>query len=81
MIGYPNWDMAMDEEYSSLMNNNTWDLCSLLKGRKLVRCKWVYHTKYTTDDSIDKYKTRLVAKVFSQVEGIDYSETFSLSPR
>ena len=59
------------------MKNHTWDLCSLPKGRKLVRCRWVYRTKYAADGSIDRYKTRLVAKGFSQVEGIDYSETFA----
>ena len=30
----------MDEEYRSLMANDTWDLVPLPKGRKLVRCKW-----------------------------------------
>ncbi|KAH9296875.1 hypothetical protein KI387_028557, partial [Taxus chinensis] len=57
--------------------NHTWDLVSLPKGRKMVRCKWVYRTKDIVDGSIDKYKARLVAKDFSQVEGIDYSETFA----
>ena len=37
----------------------------------------MYHTKYVVDGSIDRYKEHLVAKVFSQVEGIDYFETFS----
>ena len=77
MKGHVEWDRAMDEEYSSLMKNHTWDLCPLLKGRKLVRCRWVYRTKYAADGSIDRYKARLVAKGFSQVEGIDYSETFA----
>jgi hypothetical protein len=36
--GNPLWEAAMDEEYSALMDNNTWDLVPLLKGRKLVRC-------------------------------------------
>ena len=59
------------------MKNHTWGLCPLLRGRKLVRCRWVYYTKYVADGSIDRYKEHLVAKYFSQIEGIDYSETFA----
>ena len=36
VIGNLEWDHAMEEEYSSLMKNHTWDLCPLPKGRKLV---------------------------------------------
>jgi hypothetical protein len=32
----------MNEEYHSLMGNDTWDTLPLLKGRKLIRCKWLY---------------------------------------
>eukprot|EP00253_Pinus_taeda_P004628 PITA_04628 len=67
----------MNEEYHSLLANDTWDLVPLPKGRKLVRCKWVYSTKYGPDGKVDKHKAHLVAKGFSQVEGIDYTETFS----
>jgi len=41
----PDWEAAMNEEYHSLLANDTWDLVPLPKGRKLVRCKWVYRTK------------------------------------
>ena len=67
----------MDEEYRSLMANDTWDLVPLPKERKLVRCKWVYRTKYASHGSIERLNARLVAKGFSQVEGIDYNETFA----
>ena len=75
--GNPDWDVAMDEEYRSLMANDTWDLVPLPKERKLVRCKWVYRTKYASDESVERLKAMLVAKGFSQVEGIDYNETFA----
>jgi hypothetical protein len=71
------WDLAMNEEYRSLMENDTWDLVPLPKGRKLVICKWVYRTKYALYGSVERDKARLVVKGFSQVEGIDYNETFS----
>jgi hypothetical protein len=32
----PLWEATMDEEYSTLMDNNTWDLIPLSKGRNLV---------------------------------------------
>ena len=69
--GNPYWDVVMDEEYRSLMANDTWDLVPLPKGRKLIICKWVYRTKYASDGSVERLKARLVAKYFSQVEGID----------
>eukprot|EP00253_Pinus_taeda_P029833 PITA_29833 len=67
----------MNEEYRSLLANDTWDLVPLPKGQKLVRCKWVYRTKFGPDGKVDNHKARLVAKCFSQVEGTDYTETFS----
>ena len=68
----------MNEEYCSLLANNTWALVPLPKGRKLVTCRCVYKTKFGPDGKVDRHKARLVAKGFSDVEGIHYTETFSL---
>jgi hypothetical protein len=67
----------MNEEYHSSMVNNTWDLVPILKGRKLVTCELVYRTKYASNCSIERHKAILVAKGFSQVEGTDYTKTFT----
>jgi hypothetical protein len=56
-IGNPLWEVAMDEEYSGLMDNNTWDLVPLPKGRKIVRCRWIYRTNISTYGDIRKYKS------------------------
>jgi hypothetical protein len=60
--GHPDWDTTMNEEYRSLMENDTWDLIPLPKGRKLVICKWVYITKYALDGSVERHKALLVSK-------------------
>eukprot|EP01018_Ginkgo_biloba_P028622 Gb_03615 [translate_table: standard] len=75
--GRPEWDRAMQAEYGTLMRNNTWDLVVLPSGKKPIDCKWVYKVKCKANGTLDKYKARLVAKGFSQVEGIDYEETFA----
>jgi len=74
---HPNWDATMNEENHSLLENDAWDLVPLPKGWKLVRCKWVYKKKFGVDGKVDKHKAHLASKHFEQVEGIDYTETFS----
>jgi hypothetical protein len=62
--GNPFWESAMQEEYNSLLENQTWDLVPLPSGRKLVRCRWVYRTKSAVYGQINIYKVRLDAKGF-----------------
>ena len=80
-LGNPYWDAAMDEEYRSLIVNDTWDLVPLPKGRKLVTCKWVYRTKYALYGTIERLKEMLVFKVFSQVEGLATMKLFLQSQK
>ena len=64
----------MKEELDTLSKNHTWDLVTLLLGKSVVDCKWIYKIKTHFDGSIERYKVRLVAKGFTQEYGINYEE-------
>ena len=49
----------------------------LSPAQKALGYKWVFKVKYYVHNSIEKYKTRLVAQGFSQVNRIDYTKTFA----
>lgn len=58
--------------------NKIWHLVEFPKGSKQVGCKWVFRTKCGSKGNIERYKARLVAKVFTLKNGNDYKEIFSL---
>ncbi|CAM8899039.1 unnamed protein product [Rhodiola kirilowii] len=67
----------MNKEIKALEGNNTWLLTDLPKNKTVVDCKWIYKIKYLADGSIERFKARLVARGFTQIEGLDYHETFA----
>lgn len=52
-------------------------MVDLPKGKNTVGCKWVFMVKYKTDGSVDRFKSRLVAKGFTLSYGIGYQDTFA----
>ena len=71
------WLQAEQEEFDSLQQMGTWVLVPLPDDRKPIACKWVYKVKHNADGTVARFKARLVAKGFTQIEGIDYEETFA----
>jgi len=55
----------------------TWSISSLPLGKTTAGCKWIYKIKYKSDGKVDRYKSRLIAKGYNQIEGLDYLDTFS----
>ena len=75
------WREAMAEEYASIMKNDVWEVVPRLEGKSIITSRWLYKIKYATNGNIEKYKARFVARWFSQIEGVDYDETFALVAR
>ena len=60
------WVEAMWEELNSLRKNKVWELVYLPNNRKPIGCKWIFKRKLNAAGQVEKYKTRLVAKGFTQ---------------
>lgn len=71
------WVDSMKDEMKSMAGNDVRDLVKLPEEKKPIGCKWIFKTKRDSKGNIERYKACLVAKGFTQKEGIDYKETFS----
>src|ERR1051325_11647790 len=66
----------MIDEMCALQSSGTWELVPLPIGKSLVGCRWLYTVKVGPNGMIDRFKARLVAKGYTQIFGLDYSDTF-----
>ena len=71
------WKRALEEEYDSLIKNETWELVPPPKDCNIIRSKWLMKIKRDADGNVDRHKARLVAEGYSQTQGIDYEDVFS----
>ena len=74
------WQEAMKIELDGHKTTGTYEAAIPPQGRKPVGAKWVFTYKTDKDGQIVKTKARLVAKGFSQVQDVDYFQTFAPTP-
>ena len=55
-----------------------WTLVPKPEGEHIIDTKWIFHNKTNEEGNVIRNKARLVAQGYSQMEGVDYDETFAL---
>ncbi|KAK1695175.1 hypothetical protein QYE76_011872 [Lolium multiflorum] len=72
------WLEAMHEELNNFKRNKVWTLVEKPKEcRNVIGTKWIFKNKQDEFGNVVRNKARLVAQGFSQVEGIDFGETYA----
>ena len=71
------WDAACEDEIRNFQMMGVYDIVPRPEDRKVIGSKWVLRRKRGPDGSVQKYKARIVAQGFTQVEGLDYDQTFA----
>jgi hypothetical protein len=72
--------VAMQEELNNFKHNEVWSLVEKLK-QNIVVTKWVFCNKQDEHGVVTRNKAQLMVKGYSQVEGLDFDETFALIAR
>ena len=68
----------MEEEMSQIEKNETWDLVPHPKNKNIIGTKWVFKNKINEYGKIIRNKASFACKGYSQIEGINFEQTFSL---
>jgi hypothetical protein len=67
----------MHEELENFKRNLVWTLVVPPRDVNVIGTKYVFKNKQGKDGEVVRNKTRLVAQGYSQVEGLDFGETFA----
>src|SRR6266404_5346884 len=74
---WPLWEQAIQSELDTLHTNATWTLEQAPPGANVIGSKWVFKAKHNASGKVVRYKAQLVAQGYTQVEGVDYFDTYA----
>jgi len=75
-LGDLDWVMAMQEDLNNFERNQVWTLVER-PNSNVIGTKWVFRNKQDEHGVVTRNKARLVAQGFTQVEGLDFEETYA----
>ncbi|KAF5310638.1 hypothetical protein D9619_008097 [Psilocybe cf. subviscida] len=73
----PEWKAAMQKEYDMMLKMGVWKLVERPKGAKTMKCRWVFANKTDAEGKVIGRKARIVAKGFTQIPGLHFTDTFA----
>lgn len=71
------YEEAEVKELAAFKKLRAWELVPRPDDANVVGVRWVYDHKLNTEFQITRYKARLVAQGYKQVQGVDFNETFA----
>ena len=71
------WVNSMHEELHQFVRNDVWELVPKPKGVNVIGTKWIFKNKSDEHGTVIRNKSKLVAQGYTQVEGVDFDETFA----
>jgi hypothetical protein len=72
----PDWVVVMQKELNNFERNQVWELVERPKSN-IIGTKWVFRNKQDEFGIVNRHKARLVAQGYTQVEGLDFGETYA----
>jgi hypothetical protein len=68
----------MHEELENFERNQVWTIVEPPRDVNVIGTKWVFKNKQGEDGEVVRNKGHLIAQGFTEVEGLDFGETFTL---
>ena len=71
------WVKTIQEELEQFERNNVWMLIPRPSYTNVIGTKWIFKNKINEFGNIARNKAKLVVQGYTQIEGVDFDETFT----